>query len=207
MSWLSRVKYDLETNLTLAKLQKLTMWPEGLPRAFPFFAMVAQTPDYLPLKSTTQCALSEGATAQKMLHPGLMHKGRKKIITWRPYCHFLPKRGSLTMATNHKRGSVVTMIKLFTARLEKQRFSVGTELSQMHSSGPQVTPIQFCSEPEAAVCLWSTHSCWDTIVNPTQLISLISQSFKQPSTSTILKALIPPHVRLIRKVTSPSPHH
>lgn len=68
-------KKDAEPNLTWAQICKLTMWPEGLPRALQFFAMVAQTPDYM-LKSKTRCAVW-GGTEQSA--PPKLHAQTQKI--------------------------------------------------------------------------------------------------------------------------------
>lgn len=99
------------------------------------------------------------------------------------------------MATTHKRGSAVTMIKLFSACLEK-RFTVGTEMRLIMPQSLQGQRLQ----------LFKTRSrnlsgvdslLLEALVKPTQVMSL-----KQQNTSIVLRALIPPHISLIRKVKS-----
>lgn len=193
--WLNKT---LESNLTLAETQKLTMWPAGLPRALPFFAMVAQTPDYLLLKSTTQCVQSEGATEQEVLHPDLMHKGRK-IHHFRPYCHFLPEREVLPWQQPTKEEvrllwSNSSQPVLRNASLSGDRDEPNAQLIVPQSLQGQRLQL---FKPRSRNLSVVDSILLEALVKPTQVMSL-----KQQNTSIVLKALIPPHISLIRKVKS-----
>lgn len=124
-------------NWTHLQFDRLTMWPTVTPGALQFFAMVAQTPDY---QLKTMSTLLRGHS--EVIHPKtwctLFKTRTEKFTTW-GFLSLPARKGSLTIATNHKRGSMSALIKLFSTHLEKH-YDVGTQTRQTHS-----------------FCLWYTH--------------------------------------------------
>lgn len=104
------------------------MCPTGIPKDLLFFAMLTHTPGY-KLNSLTRYTVR---WHRKGLHPNIMHTlhtQTEKFITW--FFLSLPAwKGSLAIATNHKRGSTVAKLKLFCHYLKKY-CNVGTTQMQL----------------------------------------------------------------------------
>lgn len=160
------------------------MWPAGLPRALPFFAMVALTPHYL-LLNPQQCSQCNRATEPESAPPiHLMHKDRE-IHHFRPSCHFLPEREVLPwqQPTKEEVWLLWSNSSQPVLRNNGDRDEPSTPLSALVSPGPATPAVQTQQQEPASG------------LNPHK-----SPHGKHQNTSIVWRVLISQHIRWIRKI-------
>lgn len=173
---------DWETRSALAEQQKRTMWPAGLPRALLFFAMAAQTPDYLLLSPQHNAHSARGPQSKKCSTQTWCTKAEKFITLGLP----------VTSCQKGKSCHGNKPQKRKCGYYDQTLLSPSWETMLLCGDGWAECTVQWlshsrassssCSRPEAEIWLWSTHSLWTLLLNPHKLShwnSTTQASFKR----------------------------